>query len=329
MKRKKKIKEIKEFIRKYEKQKGFESVVQAKIKQLATLLADTDSSDDNGTNNKSRKFKFNFFTPELLPNSNGLIRIQDFSFDWTTFPEKSTKAMEENLTKVITMEETKEEKKLASAAKKETDAVDATPILLKDVNMRIELGSRVGLVGKNGSGKTTLMKLIYHSSAFGSTSKHEKEEKKILSPSINLLGKISVNENAIVCMFSQHHAKDLDVELTAVELMQSTFPLLKSDEIYNHLGAFKIPKSMAGQKIATLSGGQKSRLCFAILTQRRPHILLLDEPTNHLDQETVDALVSALKNFKGSVICVSHNGSFLKDVSTEFWKIENGNVATF
>merc|ERR1711998_718066 len=83
---------------------------------------------------------------------------------------------------------------------------------------------------------------------------------------------------------------------------------------------------LAQQKIGTLSGGQKARLAFSAQVWFRPHLLLLDEPTNHLDIETLDALADALKSFQGAVVIVSHNQSFLSDVCTELWMVDNGKV---
>ena len=164
------------------------------------------------------------------------------------------------------------------------------------------MGSRIGLVAKNGKGKTSLLKLIQGD----------------LQPTS---GKIEVNEHAIVSGFSQHHVDQLDMDKRPLAFVKSNFPHMKDQDVFNQLGAFRLPKALALQKISTLSGGQKSRLAFAIIVARRPHILILDEPTNHLDTETVDALIEALKEYKGCVFCVSHDQYFLSKVVNEFWAI--------
>lgn len=83
----------------------------------------------------------------------------------------------------------------------------------------------------------------------------------------------------------------------------------------------------AKQKIGTLSGGQKARLAIATRVWYRPHLLLLDEPTNHLDMDSLDALVEALRVFKGAAVVVSHNQNFLKSVCNELWIVDDGKVA--
>jgi len=87
------------------------------------------------------------------------------------------------------------------------------------------------------------------------------------------------------------------------------------------LGALGIKGDLALQKIELLSGGQKSRVSFAILTFLKPHLIIMDEPTNHLDLDTIEALLGALNSFVGGVILVSHDQYFLNKAVTEFWGI--------
>ena len=104
----------------------------------------------------------------------------------------------------------------------------------------------------------------------------------------------------------------------------------KSDEEYRrHLGAFGITGMTGLQKMELLSGGQKSRVAFACLGLTNPHILVLDEPSNHLDIEAMDALGTALKEFKGGVLMVSHDVTMIQNVCTSLWVCDHGTVEHF
>lgn len=98
--------------------------------------------------------------------------------------------------------------------------------------------------------------------------------------------------------FSQHHVDQLDLSLCPVELLQSKFPGKPIEEYRRLLGSFGVSGDLALQNIASLSGGQKSRVAFAVLGTARPNFLILDEPTNHLDIETIEALGKALEKFQ-------------------------------
>ncbi|KAJ1632417.1 putative phosphate import ATP-binding protein pstB [Pavlovales sp. CCMP2436] len=96
------------------------------------------------------------------------------------------------------------------------------------------------------------------------------------------------------------------------------------EEARKYLGRFGLSGELALQPIETLSGGQKSRLAFAELAYRQPHILLLDEPTNHLDLETIEALAYALNAFEGGVVFVSHDERLIELVADELWVVNKG-----
>ncbi len=114
-----------------------------------------------------------------------------------------------------------------------------------------------------------------------------------------------------------------------MSFLASKYPGKTEQEYRSHLGAFGI-KGMTGlQKIATLSGGQKSRVAFAHISMMRPHVLLLDEPTNHLDTEGLDALCEAINRFNGGVICISHDETFIHNCLHELWVVDGGSVEKF
>ena len=96
-----------------------------------------------------------------------------------------------------------------------------------------------------------------------------------------------------------------------------------------HLGSFGVSGDLALQTMRTLSGGQKSRVAFAALTWKKPHVLLLDEPSNNLDVETIDAVIVALGNYAGAVVVVSHDQHFVESVCDEIFVVSHGSVKKF
>ncbi|KAL5400666.1 hypothetical protein PMIN06_009572 [Paraphaeosphaeria minitans] len=183
-------------------------------------------------------------------------------------------------------------------------------ILLKNVDLDVQLDSRIGIVGPNGAGKTTALKLLIGA----------------LSPTTGL---ISQNPRLRVGFFAQHHVDALDLNDSAVGFMSKKFHGKTDEEYRRHLGAFGITGMTGLQKMELLSGGQKSRVAFACLSLQNPHILVLDEPSNHLDIEAMDALSDALQKFEGGVLMVSHDVTMLQNVCTSLWVCDNGTIEHF
>ncbi|KAI6249924.1 ABC transporter [Erysiphe necator] len=183
-------------------------------------------------------------------------------------------------------------------------------LLLKNVDLDVQLDSRIGIVGPNGAGKTTILKLLIGN----------------LLPTSGL---ISQNPRLRIGYFAQHHIDALDLNTSAVGFMAKNYPGKQDEEYRRHLGAFGITGTTGLQKMELLSGGQKSRVTFACLSLQNPHILVLDEPSNHLDIEAMDALSSALSSFQGGVLMVSHDVTMLQNVCTSLWVCDNGTVEKF
>ncbi|KAG7194769.1 ATP-binding cassette, regulator of translational elongation [Scheffersomyces spartinae] len=183
-------------------------------------------------------------------------------------------------------------------------------ILFKDVEMDVNMESRIALCGGNGTGKTTLLKLL-------------------MDQLLPMEGMISRNGRLRIGYFAQHHVDAMDLTLSAVSWMSATFPGKSDEEYRRHLGAFGITGSLGLQKMELLSGGQKSRVAFAALCLSQPHILILDEPSNHLDTQGLDALADALINFKGGVFMVSHDVTIIDRVCNEIWVAEDTKVYRF
>lgn len=183
-------------------------------------------------------------------------------------------------------------------------------ILLRHVDLDVQLDSRIGIVGPNGAGKTTVLRLLIGK----------------LTPTSGL---ISQNPRLRIGFFAQHHVDALDLNTSAVSFMAREYPGKTDEEYRRQLGAFGITGTTGLQKMEVLSGGQKSRVAFACLALTNPHILVLDEPSNHLDIEAMDALADALNEFQGGVLMVSHDVTMLQTVCKSLWVCDNGTVEKF
>ncbi|KAL4879809.1 P-loop containing nucleoside triphosphate hydrolase protein [Aspergillus karnatakaensis] len=183
-------------------------------------------------------------------------------------------------------------------------------LLLKNVDLDVQLDSRIGIVGPNGAGKTTVLKLLTGQ----------------LEPTSGLM---SNHPRLRIGYFAQHHVDALDMTTSAVSFMTKAYPGKTDEEYRRHLGAFGITGMTGLQRMELLSGGQKSRVAFACLSLTNPHILVLDEPSNHLDIEGMDALSEALQAFEGGVVMVSHDVTMLRNVCTSLWVCDQGTVQKF
>merc|ERR1712029_701081 len=181
------------------------------------------------------------------------------------------------------------------------------PTVFSKVDLSATQESRICIVGENGAGKTTLLKLMMDH----------------ISPT---KGRRDAHRNLKFGYFSQHHVDQLDMSVCSVELMAKHFPGHKTEEYRRMLGKFGVSGDLALQQICSLSGGQKSRVAFAVLCGHNPNFPVLDEPTNHLDIETIDALGNGLSKYQGGVILVSHDQKLISMVCQELWVCSRGKV---
>ncbi len=130
-------------------------------------------------------------------------------------------------------------------------------------------------------------------------------------------------------LFSQHHVDQLELALSSVQFLSKQYPAIPEEEIRRVLGRYGLGGTSPLQPIGTLSGGQKTRTAFAALALSQPHVLILDEPTNHLDMDSIDALTSALVEFKGGLLIVSHDQTFLDSICQEVWICNGGTLSKF
>jgi len=181
-------------------------------------------------------------------------------------------------------------------------------ILFLGANLLIERGDRVALLGPNGAGKSTLLHLL--------AGLEQPTEGTVE------LGK----HNVIPGYFEQNQAEALDLQLTVMETIHREVPEWKDQEVRTLLGNFLFSGDMVFKKVQALSGGEKARLALAKMLLRPANLLLLDEPTNHLDIPAKEMLESALQNYDGTVIIVSHDRYFISQVANKIVEIRDGEL---
>ncbi|KAF8697797.1 hypothetical protein HU200_035284 [Digitaria exilis] len=187
---------------------------------------------------------------------------------------------------------------------------------LSDVDVGIDMGTRVAIVGPNGAGKSTLLNLLAGD----------------LTPTE---GEVRRSQKLRIGRYSQHFVDLLTMEENAVQYLLRLHPdqegMSKAEAVRAKLGKFGLPGHNHLTPIVKLSGGQKARVVFTSISMSQPHILLLDEPTNHLDMQSIDALADALDEFTGGVVLVSHDSRLISRVCedeqrSEIWVVEDGTV---
>ena len=187
---------------------------------------------------------------------------------------------------------------------------DVPKPVLTSVVLDVPRDARIGIIGLNGVGKSSLLSLLCGK----------------LYPSS---GEVFCHHNIRIAMFSQYQVDQLNLGITAVEHMRSKYPSMSEHDARKALGAFDLKGNIPLQKISSLSGGQRSRCLLAELAWANPHILLLDEITNHLDLESIEAMIEALKGFKGGIVFVSHDQYFVKSVATQLYMVKDCKVRLY
>jgi ATP-binding cassette subfamily F protein 3 len=182
--------------------------------------------------------------------------------------------------------------------------------ILKNITLRFDPDDRIALLGKNGNGKSTFAKLIA-------------QKLPLMSGEMVRARKLQVG------YFAQHQMEELDLDITPVQTLARLRPQLNETQLRTRVGSMGLAGDKALTRVGNLSGGERARLMLAIATLDEPNLLILDEPTNHLDIDARNELLSALNDFEGAVILVSHDRRLLESTADQLWLVADGGVHPF
>ncbi len=183
-------------------------------------------------------------------------------------------------------------------------------VVLDQIDLRIDPDDRIALLGANGNGKSTFAKLIANR----------------LLP---LTGEITRPPKLEVGYFAQHQIEDLCPANSSLDHLATLLPEVRPERLRAHLGSFGLGQDKAELPVGKLSGGEKARLTFALISAGKPQVLVLDEPTNHLDIDSREALVQAINDFQGGVILISHDRHLIELTADQLWLVADGRVRPY
>ena len=210
----------------------------------------------------------------------------------------------------IRFEQDKPLRRFAVEADGLTKAFDDGP-LFSDLDLRIEAGSRVAIIGPSGIGKTTLARC--------------------------LLGELEVDggdikwaENAKIGYFAQDHAHEFEQDMSLFEWITQWQPPGSDEQLLRAtLGRMLFSRDESEKSVQVVSGGEEGRLLFGKLMLQQPNVLVMDEPTNHLDMESIEALNLALENYPGTLIFISHDREFVSSLATRIVELTPAGVIDY
>ncbi len=183
-------------------------------------------------------------------------------------------------------------------------------MVFSDVDFIIERGERIALVGVNGAGKSTLIKILAGAEPVSA-------------------GAYTLGHNAQPDYFAQDQYKELDPDAQMIDDMSTVAPRANQTELRGVLGCFLFSEDDVFKTIGVLSGGERNRYALARMLMMPSNFLLLDEPTNHLDMRAKDVLLTALEEYSGTVVFVSHDRYFIDKLATRIFEVEDGRVKVF
>lgn len=183
-------------------------------------------------------------------------------------------------------------------------------VILKNAEVEINRGDKIGLIGANGKGKSTLLRIVAGTEPFES-------------------GERIWGHNVEESFYAQHQLESLGLENNLIEELATARSGKTDQEIRGLLGCFLFGGDDVDKKIKILSGGEKARVALAKVICSKSNFLLLDEPTNHLDMVSVELLADALRKYQGTLISVSHDRFFISNVANKIWEIVDGEIKVF
>ena len=182
--------------------------------------------------------------------------------------------------------------------------------VLRNLNLKIERGERIAVVGVNGAGKSTLIRMLAGTEALTAGTREE-------------------GLHVSVSYFAQHQAKELDPGKTVLETVNDVAAGLGTTRLRSLLGAFLFRGEDVFKPVSVLSGGERNRLALARMLLRPFNFLILDEPTNHLDMRSKAVLAHAIRRFTGTVVVVSHDRAFLDPLVSKVLEVKDGGIRVF
>ncbi|WP_269716850.1 ABC-F family ATP-binding cassette domain-containing protein [Caulobacter sp. NIBR2454] len=183
-------------------------------------------------------------------------------------------------------------------------------VVLRNLNLRMDLDDRIGLLGVNGAGKSTFAKLI--------------------AGALDVLqGEFHRDRKMKVGWFHQHQIEALDPTDTPLEIIRRAMPEASESSRRSRLAQFGLGFDKQDTTVANLSGGERARLLLNLVAMEAPHMLILDEPTNHLDIDSRRALLDALNDYEGAVILITHDRSLMELVADRLWLAADGTIKPF
>ena len=189
-------------------------------------------------------------------------------------------------------------------------------LLIKGLDLMVEAGERVAILGANGIGKTTLLQGV--TGHFGEAAEE------------TMSGTVKWAENAKVGYYAQDHSHEFAEDMNLFDWMsQWANPGDDEQVIRGILGKMLFSKDDSLKSVKVISGGEKGRMIFGKLMLQKPNVLVMDEPTNHLDMESIEALNLALENYAGTLIFVSHDREFVSSLATRVLEITADGISNF
>ena len=183
--------------------------------------------------------------------------------------------------------------------------------LFSDLNLMVEVGERIAIIGANGIGKTTLLKCLVGDTDLTS-------------------GDVKWSENADVGYYAQDHAADFEEDKNLVDWMNQWGKEADDEQVIRGtLGRLLFSQDAIKKSVKVISGGEQGRMIFGKLMLKKPNVLVLDEPTNHLDMESIESLNLALDNYAGTLLFVSHDREFVSSLATRIIELTPTGIVDF